>query len=112
MKAKMIRATGLPDMSGWTDTRIEKWLATHDTTEILKRAIKEKAGSARPAKQTKQHISLRIELAYIEQAKTIASRKGIGYQTLMRSLVVEGLSREASTSRSRRPSAHAPSGRA
>jgi predicted DNA binding CopG/RHH family protein len=94
MPVKMKKAMELPDMSQWSDEKIEKWLETHDTSEILKKAIMEQK-TLDPAKgQTKKHISLRIEPAYIDLAKNIASRKGIGHQTLMRSLIVEGLVRE------------------
>ena len=39
-------------------------------------------------------IALRLSAADIEQARKIADRKGIGYQTLMKILVHEGLARE------------------
>ena len=84
----------LPDMSEWGDDRIERWLETHDTTEILKKAIKEQKVHGQAGKQVKKHISLRIEPAYIDQAKSIATKKGIGHQTLLRTLIIEGLSRE------------------
>ena len=40
-------------------------------------------------------IALRLPAADIEQARKIAGRKGIGYQTLVKILVHEGLAREA-----------------
>jgi hypothetical protein len=40
-------------------------------------------------------IALRLPPADIEQARRIAERKGIGYQTLVKILVHEGLAREA-----------------
>ena len=82
-------------MSNWSDERIERWLETHDTTEILKKAIHDQKTSDLAKKQTKKHISLRIEPVYIDQAKTVAARKGIGHQTLLRTLIIEGLAREA-----------------
>ena len=39
-------------------------------------------------------IAIRLPEADIEQARKIASRKGIGYQTLLKMLVHEGLERE------------------
>ncbi|MEW6201784.1 MAG: CopG family antitoxin [bacterium] len=92
---KLKKATKLPDMVNWRDERIERWLETHDTSEILKKAIRERRISEVAKKQTKKHISLRIEPAYIDVAKSIATHKGIGHQTLLRSLIVEGLAREA-----------------
>ena len=40
-------------------------------------------------------ITLRIPQADLAQAREIAQRKGIGYQTLLKMLVHEGLGREA-----------------
>jgi predicted DNA binding CopG/RHH family protein len=40
-------------------------------------------------------IAIRLPEADIEQARKIASRKGIGYQTLLKMLVHEGLERES-----------------
>ena len=40
-------------------------------------------------------IALRLPATDIEQARKIADRKGIGYQTLVKILVHEGLVREA-----------------
>jgi predicted DNA binding CopG/RHH family protein len=40
-------------------------------------------------------IAIRIPEADLKQARTIADRKGIGYQTLLKMLVHEGLKREA-----------------
>ncbi len=95
MGKTMKKATELPDMSDWPDSKIERWLETHDTTEIIKKAIQERRVHERARKETKKHISLRIEPAYLEQAKSIAARKGVGHQTLLRSLIIEGLAREA-----------------
>jgi predicted DNA binding CopG/RHH family protein len=95
MARKMEKAAKLPDMSGWTDDQIDRWLRTHDTTEILKQAIQEQSVNERAKTQVKKHISLRIEPAYIEQAKVMAMKKGIGHQTLIRTLIIEGLVRES-----------------
>lgn len=46
-------------------------------------------------KKSSVQIALRLPAADIEQARKIADRKGIGYQTLMKMLVHEGLAREA-----------------
>ena len=40
-------------------------------------------------------IAIRLPEADIAQARKIASRKGIGYQTLLKMIVHEGLAREA-----------------
>ena len=44
------------------------------------------------AKQT-QSVSLRIPLADLEAAKKIAEKTGIGYQTVLKEMIHEGLQR-------------------
>ncbi len=45
--------------------------------------------------QTSIQIAIRLPAADVEQARKIASRKGVGYQTLLKMLVHEGLRRES-----------------
>jgi len=56
------------------------------------------SGSSLVAKLNKKssiQIALRLPETDITQARAIADRKGIGYQTLLKILVREGLAREA-----------------
>ena len=55
------------------------------------------AGSTLVAKlqKTSVQIAIRLPAADIKQAREIANRKGIGYQTLLKIFVHEGLQREA-----------------
>lgn len=56
------------------------------------------AGSSKVAalnKKTSVQIAIRLPEADIIQARKIADRKGIGYQTLLKMYVREGLQREA-----------------
>jgi len=46
-------------------------------------------------KKSSTQIALRLPETDIAQAREIADRKGIGYQTLLKILVREGLAREA-----------------
>ena len=46
-------------------------------------------------KKSSVQIAIRLPEAYLAQARKIAGRKGIGYQTLLKMLVHEGLAREA-----------------
>src|SRR6266404_2153715 len=46
-------------------------------------------------KKSSVQIALRLPEADLEKARKIADRKGIGYQTLLKMLVHEGLGREA-----------------
>lgn len=95
MTKKLKKANELPDMANWTEERIVHWLETHDTSEILKKAIHDRRVHENAKKQNKKHISLRIEPAYIDLAKNIATKKGVGHQTLLRSLIIDGLARES-----------------
>ncbi|HEV2201040.1 MAG TPA: CopG family antitoxin [Bryobacteraceae bacterium] len=47
------------------------------------------------AKKNTVQIALRLPEDDLAQARQVASRKGIGYQTLIKMLVHEGLAREA-----------------
>jgi predicted DNA binding CopG/RHH family protein len=56
------------------------------------------SGSSLVAKLNKKsstQISIRLPGAALAQARKIADRKGIGYQTLLKMLLREGLAREA-----------------
>jgi len=46
-------------------------------------------------KKSSVQIAIRLPEADLAQARRIAERKGIGYQTLLKMLVREGLVREA-----------------
>jgi len=46
-------------------------------------------------RKTSVQIALRLPVSDIELARKIADRKGIGYQTLLKMFVHEGLAREA-----------------
>ena len=46
-------------------------------------------------KKSSVQIAIRLPEADLAQARRIAGRKGIGYQTLLKMLVHEGLAREA-----------------
>lgn len=80
-----------------------KWWASAEGREFLKRQ-----SAARTAKKQKGsplvsglsransvQIALRLPAPDLTQAREIAGRKGIGYQTLLKMLVHEGLQREA-----------------
>ena len=46
-------------------------------------------------KKSSTQIALRLPVSDIKQARIIAGRKGIGYQTLLKMIVHEGLERES-----------------
>ncbi len=80
-----------------------KWWASADGREFLTRQ-----SAARPSKKQKGsplvsklsrvasvQIALRLPAPDLAKARKIAGRKGIGYQTLLKIIVHEGLQREA-----------------
>jgi predicted DNA binding CopG/RHH family protein len=76
--------------------------AGRDFLSKKSRALEEKgiqpAGSRLVAQLSKKRsiqIAIRLAEADVEEARKIAERKGIGYQTLLKTLVHEGLQREA-----------------
>jgi len=80
-----------------------KWWASADGRSFLKQqsvapAAEKRKGSplvTRLNSKSSVQIALRLPAPDIAQAREIAERKGIGYQTLLKMLVHEGLKREA-----------------
>ena len=80
-----------------------KWWSSTEGREFLKR--QSAAGTARKRKGSplvsglsraaSVQIALRLPAPDVAKARTIAGHKGIGYQTLLKMLVHEGLQREA-----------------
>ena len=80
-----------------------KWWASAAGREFLKRqsaagTSEKRKGSplvARLNRASSVQIALRLPAPDLARAREIAGRKGIGYQTLLKMLVHEGLQREA-----------------
>jgi|ERR1700730_7470758 predicted DNA binding CopG/RHH family protein len=80
-----------------------KWWASAKGRDFLKRqsavgALKKPKGSLLVANLSRAgsvQIALRLPAPDLAKAREIAGRKGIGYQTLLKMLVHEGLRREA-----------------
>ena len=79
------------------------WWASRQGREFLKqksetprrKAAKRSRHVDRLNRTASVQIALRLPEPDVEKAREIASRKGIGYQTLLKMLVHEGLRREA-----------------
>ena len=67
------------------------------SAEALSKRIKARGSRlvAKLGKKKSVQIAIRLPEADLAQARTIAERKGIGYQTLLKMLVREGLLRES-----------------
>ena len=79
------------------------WWASRQGREFLKKKVatsaKKPGKGSRLVSQLNRapsvQIALRLPEPDVEKAREIAARKGIGYQTLLKMLVHEGLRREA-----------------
>ena len=81
------------------------WWASREGRDFVKRRFAETKSNgtkakgsslvARLGKKNSVQISLRLPEAELRRARRIATRKGIGYQTLLKMLVHEGLERES-----------------
>jgi predicted DNA binding CopG/RHH family protein len=77
------------------------WWASEEGRAFLKQqppSAKKQRGSAlvaKPGQANSVQIALRLPGPDLAKAREIAQRKGIGYQTLLKMLVHEGLQREA-----------------
>ena len=99
MKSKM--RNELPNFA--TEDEEARWWASREGREFLKQ--KSAAPRRKVAKGSRLvgqlnraasvQIALRLPQPDIDKAREIATRKGIGYQTLLKMLVHEGLRREA-----------------
>jgi predicted DNA binding CopG/RHH family protein len=87
-----------------TEAEEADWWATREGREFLKRAAANapkstgRKGSRLVSKLNRTssvQIALRLPEPDIVKARELATRKGIGYQTLLKMLVHEGLRREA-----------------
>jgi predicted DNA binding CopG/RHH family protein len=84
-----------------TEDEEAKWWASREGRAFLKqqssgKARKEHGGSPLVGKLTREssvQIALRLPAPDLARAREIAERKGIGYQTLLKMLVHEGLRR-------------------
>ena len=78
------------------------WWASREGRAFLKQRAAAPKKNARGSLLVKQlnrarsvQIALRLPQPDVEKARELAERKGIGYQTLLKMLVHEGLRREA-----------------
>jgi predicted DNA binding CopG/RHH family protein len=94
-------ATKLPKFK--TEDEEATWWASEGGREFLKHqssgsTLQKKNGStlvASLSRTSSVQIALRLPAPDVAKARQIAGRKGIGYQTLLKMLVHEGLRREA-----------------
>ncbi|MBI4320594.1 MAG: hypothetical protein HY675_19050 [Chloroflexi bacterium] len=77
-----------------TERQLADFFDTHDTTEFFDE-MPEEPKQVQKARPGKQQIAIRIDVPILDKAKEIAKSKGIGYQTLMRMWIIEGIRAES-----------------
>ena len=91
------RAIQIPKFTNEADEA--DWWASREGREFVKQKATGPAKGSRLVGQLNRTASIQIALRLPEpdvaKAREIATRKGIGYQTLLKMLVHEGLRREA-----------------
>lgn len=92
MKKDKINSKKLPDFKKMSDAQIAEFWETHEVTEFTDdlMQVTETFVDVRP----KKTISMRIDEKAINELRELASKKGIGYQTLMRMWIKERLAEE------------------
>jgi len=96
------RMRRMPNFKSESD-EADRWASPAGRAYVKRKSAEARAkgtrakGSSLVAKLNKKSVQIAIRLpeADIAQAREIADRKGIGYQTLLKILVREGLLREA-----------------
>src|SRR3990172_8435136 len=91
MAKRKTRADWLRESDEWDKKSLEELIAESEPTDI-------KFIDRRPRKA----ISLRIDEAIIKEGKTAADGMGLGYQTLFRMWLIEGLRRHREQKSERR----------
>ncbi len=84
----------MPDLPKFKNEQEEaEFWDTHDSTAFLAETDEVEMAFV-DARPPKKQISLRLDPDAIDQLKSVAARKGIGYQTMIRMWVMERLTEE------------------
>jgi predicted DNA binding CopG/RHH family protein len=94
-KQAMPKFTSEKQEADWWASPAGRDYVKRRSAEAQSKGVKARGSSLvnRLNKERSVQIALRLPPGDIEQARKIASRKGIGYQTLLKMLVHEGLQR-------------------
>ena len=94
---KMPKFTTESEEADWWASPAGRTYVKRKSAEIQSKKLKltESRVVAGLNRKSTVQIAIRLPEADIAQAREIAERKGIGYQTLLKMLVREGLTREA-----------------
>ena len=103
MEKRKVKQQSVPQFASGQDEA--KWWAGAEGRAFLKSSARTATGSvgsklvASLARAGSVQIALRLPSPDLARARTIAERKGIGYQTLLKMLVHEGLQRAETSDR-------------
>ena len=94
---RMPRFTSESEEADWWASPAGRAYVKRKSTEAQSKGTKTSGSSlvARLNKKSSVQIAIRLPEIDLDQARKIAEREGIGYQTLLKMLVREGLVREA-----------------
>lgn len=100
MENREVKASGVPKFE--SERAEAKWWASAEGRRFLKEQSAARSGKvpggsklvAKLARASSVQIALRLPSPDLAKAREIAERKGIGYQTLLKMIVHEGLRRE------------------
>jgi predicted DNA binding CopG/RHH family protein len=76
-------------------SKMPKFLKEQSSAKATSNSLRGSSLVANLSRASSVQIALRLPAPDLAQAREIAGRKGIGYQTLLKMLVHEGLKREA-----------------
>jgi predicted DNA binding CopG/RHH family protein len=81
----------------WWSSAAGRKYVKEKTVEAQSKGMKVRGSGlvAKMNQKSSEQISLRLPQADLARARELAERKGLGYQTLLKMLVHEGLAREA-----------------
>ena len=93
---EMPKFTSESEEADWWASRAGREFVRQKSAEVKAKGIELK-GSSILSKMVKKsvQIAIRLPAADLAQARKLADRKGIGYQTLVKIILHEGLAREA-----------------
>jgi hypothetical protein len=97
------KAPGMPKFKN-ESAEADWWASPAGRAYVKQRSAAAQSGKTRPGgsslvaklnKKSSVQIAIRLPESDLAQARKVAERKGIGYQTLLKMLVHEGLGRES-----------------
>ena len=95
--SKLLKFKNEGEEADWWASRAGREYVKQKSADAQSEGNKARGSSlvAKMNRKTSVQIAIRLPEADLAQARRLAERKGVGYQTLLKMLVHEGLAREA-----------------